>query len=248
MGKIIAFHSFRGGSGKSNIIANLATLGIKKGKKIGIIDCDIQSPGMHVLFQIDLGKINYTLLDFLQGNCSIKETVFEVITEKLFVFPTSLAANEMTTILRQGIDLEILTQGIDEIMNEFHLDYLFIDTHSGLLEETLLALSIADQVVIFMKPDDQDDQGTLTSIEIAQKLDVLQMGILINKVAKGNDMQDVKNKIKKRVQVPIYGVLPFSKEMVKLKSSEIFVSQYPDHPITKLLKNVFKKLIPEVFS
>ena len=50
MAKIISIHSFRGGTGKSNMTANLAALLAAEGGRVGVIDTDIQSPGIHVLF------------------------------------------------------------------------------------------------------------------------------------------------------------------------------------------------------
>jgi MinD-like ATPase involved in chromosome partitioning or flagellar assembly len=50
VGKIISIHSFRGGTGKSNVTANLATLIARTGCRVGIVDTDIQSPGIHVPF------------------------------------------------------------------------------------------------------------------------------------------------------------------------------------------------------
>ena len=52
MPKIISIHSFRGGTGKSNTTANLAALLAADQKRVGVIDTDIQSPGIHVLFGI----------------------------------------------------------------------------------------------------------------------------------------------------------------------------------------------------
>jgi Mrp family chromosome partitioning ATPase len=37
-------HSFRGGTGKSNMTANVAALLAQSGKRVGVIDADIQSP------------------------------------------------------------------------------------------------------------------------------------------------------------------------------------------------------------
>lgn len=50
MTQIISIHSYRGGTGKSNIVANLATLLVLEGKRVAIFDADIQSPGIHLLF------------------------------------------------------------------------------------------------------------------------------------------------------------------------------------------------------
>ncbi len=45
-----SIHSFRGGTGKSNTAANLATVVADAGQRVGVIDTDIQSPGIRVLF------------------------------------------------------------------------------------------------------------------------------------------------------------------------------------------------------
>ena len=48
MSKIISIHSFRGGTGKSNTCANVTTLLAAQGMRVGVVDTDIQSPGIHV--------------------------------------------------------------------------------------------------------------------------------------------------------------------------------------------------------
>jgi septum site-determining protein MinD len=53
MSKIISVHSYRGGTGKSNTTANLAALMAIGGLRVGIVDTDIQSPGIHVLFGLE---------------------------------------------------------------------------------------------------------------------------------------------------------------------------------------------------
>ena len=57
MGEIISIHSFRGGTGKSNLTANIATQVAMRGKRVGIVDTDINSPGIHVLFGFDETRI-----------------------------------------------------------------------------------------------------------------------------------------------------------------------------------------------
>ena len=51
MAQIISIHSFRGGTGKSNTTANIATIFAIDGRRVGVVDTDIQSPGIHVLFE-----------------------------------------------------------------------------------------------------------------------------------------------------------------------------------------------------
>src|SRR5512134_600817 len=77
-GKIISIHSFRGGTGKSNIIANLAAQVALTGRRVGVVDTDIQSPGIHVLFGLNGNTMGRTLNDFLFNKCDIQETAFPV--------------------------------------------------------------------------------------------------------------------------------------------------------------------------
>lgn len=78
MPKIIAIHSFRGGTGKSNTTANLGFLLAQKGQRVGIVDTDIQSPGIHVLFKLDPKDISCSLNDFLWGKREIGSAVYDV--------------------------------------------------------------------------------------------------------------------------------------------------------------------------
>ena len=78
MAKFISIHSFRGGTGKSNLTANLAAVAALRGKRVGIVDTDIQSPGIHVLFGLDDQKMVHTLNQFLHGECEIEQVAYAV--------------------------------------------------------------------------------------------------------------------------------------------------------------------------
>ena len=65
MSKIISVHSYRGGTGKSNTTANLASIIARDGNRVGIVDTDIQSPGIHVLFGFSESNMDRSLNDYL---------------------------------------------------------------------------------------------------------------------------------------------------------------------------------------
>ena len=62
------------------------------------------------------------------------------------------------------------------------MDYLFIDTHPGLNEETLLSITISDVLVLILRPDQQDYQGTAVTIDVARKLEVPKLLLVVNKL------------------------------------------------------------------
>ncbi len=57
MATIVSVHSFRGGTGKSNTTANLAAILASDGHRVGVIDTDIQSPGIHVILGLSGDEI-----------------------------------------------------------------------------------------------------------------------------------------------------------------------------------------------
>jgi MinD-like ATPase involved in chromosome partitioning or flagellar assembly len=64
MSKTVSIHSFRGGTGKSNTTANLAALVAASGRRVGVVDTDVASPGIHVLFGLDEERIAHSLNDY----------------------------------------------------------------------------------------------------------------------------------------------------------------------------------------
>jgi len=245
MSKIVSVHSFRGGTGKSNTTANLAALLAMDGARVGVVDTDINSPGIHVLFNFDESEMRHSLNDYLWGKCTIEEAAHDVtghlgaeVKGQIFLIPSSIKPGEIARILREGYDVGLLNDGFRDVVQRMKLDYLMIDTHPGLNEETLLSIAISEALVIIMRPDSQDYQGTAVTVDIARKLDVPKIIMLVNKVPQKFDLEDVKARVEQQYGVPVAAVLPHSDEMMILASSGIFTLQYPDHPITKGLRNV----------
>ena len=179
MSTIVSIHSYRGGTGKSNLTANLASSIVQQGKRVAVVDTDLQSPGLHVLFGMSQQQEGLTLNDYLYGRCSIEQAVRDVTSKSgsdettqgvLFLLPASIKAGEITRMLREGYEVNLLTDGFRTLMKTLRLDYLFIDTHPGLNEETLLSLLISDMLVLILRPDQQDFQGTAVTVEVARKL------------------------------------------------------------------------------
>lgn len=250
MSKIISVHSFRGGTGKSNTTANLATLLAKKGLKVGVVDTDIASPGIHIIFGlVDESQIGHSLNDYLWGKCDIEDTAHDVtsnlggeIAGQVLLIPSSIKPGEIARILQEGYDVGLLNDGFEALINGLNLDVLVIDTHPGLNEETLLSIAVSDDLLIILRPDKQDFQGTSVTVEVARKLDVPNMLLMINKVPQSFDIEAVISQAEQTYHCEVAAVLPHSEEMMALASSGIFALKYPEHPITKSLEQLAERL------
>lgn len=255
MPKIISTHSFRGGTGKSNTTANLAVLVARAGWRVGIIDTDIQSPGIHVLFRLNEADFRYSLNDYLWGKCRIEEAACDVTTRaigaaeddadkpRLFLIPSSLKTGEIARILREGYDVGRLNDGLQDLLHRLRLDFLFIDTHPGVNEETLLSIAVSDLLVLIVRPDQQDFQGTAVAVELARKLEVPRMLLLINKVPPGTNTEALRDQVAAMYQTEVAALLPLSTEMVRMGSGDLFCNRYPDHPLTQQLQAVAQRIV-----
>lgn len=252
MSKIVSIHSFRGGTGKSNSTANIAATVASYGYRVGIVDTDIQSPGIHVLFGFDEKNIEHSLNDYLWGRCKIEDTAYDVTTvlrekakakSKIFLIPSSIKAGDIAKILREGFEFDLLSNGFYDLSEALELDYLFIDTHPGLNEETLLSLTISDTLLIILRPDRQDFQGTAVTVEVARKLGVPKLFLMVNKALINFDFDALKQEVERTYQAPVVGILPHSEEMMQLQSSGIFCLRYPTHPLSQVIEAVAKQVI-----
>ena len=250
MSKIVSVHSFRGGTGKSNTTANLAALVAAQGHRVGVVDTDIASPGIHVLFGLEEDQMVHSLNDYLWGKCDIQQTAHDVTTHlgdripgRVFLVPSSINAGEIARVLREGYDVEVLNGGFRNLIQALKLDVLMIDTHPGLNEETLLSIAISDLLLIILRPDQQDYQGTGVTVQVARKLSVPHMMLIVNKVPAVFPTADVRARVEKAYAAEVAAVLPHSDEMMALASGGVFVARYPNHPITMALQGITARLV-----
>jgi septum site-determining protein MinD len=245
MARIISIHSFRGGTGKSNMTANVATLLAANGRRIGVVDTDIQSPGIHVLFSMSQDKMNRSLNDYLWGRCEIGATAHDVTASldagldgRVFLIPSSTNPGDIARVMHDGYDVALLNQGVRDLISELELDALIIDTHPGLNEETLLSIAICEALAIVMRPDQQDYEGTSVAVSVARKLGVPRMVLVVNNTPTAFDVDEVKERVETTYECEVAAVLPHSDELMILSSQGIFALRYPDHPVTALYRQV----------
>jgi MinD-like ATPase involved in chromosome partitioning or flagellar assembly len=217
--RIISTHSFRGGTGKSNTTANLAVLVAREGHRVGVIDTDIQSPGIHVIFQLAESSVTNALNDYLWGKCSIEDAAYDVtITAignadpdadrpRIFLIPSSVNVGEIGRVLKEGYD------------------------------------DASDKLLLVMRPDSQDFQGTAVTAELARRLDIPEILIVINKVPPSMDTVQLREHVEKTYGAEVAAMFPMNYEIVRLASSGIFVNRFPDHPMTLALKQVAKRVM-----
>lgn len=242
MARIISTHSFRGGTGKSNVTANMAATLANRGHRVGVFDTDIQSPGIHVIFGLTENDIVYTLNDYLWGNCAIEEAAHNVYSHPrggaVYLVPSSINPNDIARVLREKYDASDMHSAFRDLVTALNLDYLLIDTHPGLNEETLLSIAISDALVIVLRPDQQDFQGTSVTVDVARRLRVPEVALVVNKTPTDYDFQDVQSKVEAAYQIPVVALLPLAMEVAQNASASLFAIHHPHHSFTDGIQRV----------
>jgi MinD-like ATPase involved in chromosome partitioning or flagellar assembly len=239
--KIISVHSFRGGTGKSNTSANIAAQLAASGKRVAVVDTDVQSPGIHVLFGFDEQISGKMLNDYLYGGCPIVEAAHDVTSRlgsvaaggALYLVPSSIKASDIAKVLRQGYDVEALNEGFRALVKGLNLDVLVIDTHPGLNEETLLSITISDTLLLILRPD---------TVDIARRLEVPELLMLVNKVPSNADLAAVAADVSSAYGTEVAGVLPLSEDIVSNASGGLFSITNPGHPWSQTVAAVAQRL------
>jgi septum site-determining protein MinD len=245
---IVSIHSFRGGTGKSNTTANVAVILTQAGRRVGVIDADIQSPGIHVLFGLAGSDVDASLNDFLFGEREIGEVALDVTDGagaaggRLFLIPSSMQPGEITRVLREGYDPQRLSTGLRELVEELALDVLLIDTHPGLHEETLLSLVLSNALIVVMRPDEQDYEGTGITVRIAQELEVPRIMLVVNKAPDTLDPAHVEERVRAAYGCEVAAVLPHSDDLMRLASEGVFTLRFPAHPLSDLYRQVASRV------
>jgi septum site-determining protein MinD len=251
MSRIVSIHSYRGGTGKSNISANLAYLAARAGKRVAVLDSDLQAPGVHLLFGFDTDRMPHTLSDFFFNRCGLEDAAYNLkgladlanIDGSIFLLPSRMTVDAIMQIVAEGYDVGKLDEQLNKLVDELKLDLLLIDTHPGFNEETLLTIAISDTLIIVLRPDKQDYHGTAVLVEVAGRMAVPHVHMLANKVVGQVDRQDIVQKIKQGYGYDVIGILPFAEEMARLGSDGIFAARHPTHPFSKELQAIAQRIM-----
>lgn len=250
MPKVVSVHSYRGGTGKSNFTANLATTVAAQGYRVGVVDTDLPSPGIHNLFCLEPEQTQQALNHYLWGECPIASVAYDVSanvglmnTGQLFLVPSSVKADDIARILNNGYDARLMNDGFRSLVKTLQLDYLFIDTHPGLSKETFLSIAISHVLLLILRPDKQDYQGTAVTADVARQLKVRKMLLAINKAYSTLNLEALQQKVEETFHETVAGVFPLSEEIVQLASEGVFCVKYPDHPISQEFRKVAQQIM-----
>ncbi|MEY2226617.1 MULTISPECIES: MinD/ParA family protein [Streptomyces] len=238
MTRTIVVHSHRGGTGKSSVLANLALLLAAEGRRVGVVDTDIQSPTLDLLFRLGPGP---SLTDYLLGRCEIETTAQQTGVPGLYVVPARTGTAALREIMAGGYDVGLLPEGFDRLAAHHALDVLLLDTHAGLNNESVTAMASADVLMIMARADRIDLSGVEETIALAGRL-TCRRNLVLSMAPEGMDREAARRRSEAVYGAPLAGILPYSPEMAALYGERIFAEAHPDHPLVGEFRTIISAL------
>ncbi len=179
MTKCIAFHSYKGGTGKTTIASNFAVLLAKKGYRVFLLDLDVYAPSLQAYFEKEPTRwIN----DFFWNNAQVDEVLMDLthtITDssdgndngptegRLYVGFCNPKKEEIYKLdgggKQDSSKIQLLRRFVllrEQIISNYDADYIIIDTSPGIRYWSINALAVADTLFLTLKMDNLDVDGT----------------------------------------------------------------------------------------
>ena len=253
MSKILAVHSYKGGTGKTLMSVNLAATFAKNGKKVCVFDLDFRAPSLFAILKTP--NADFWLNDYLNNTCEINKALVDLSSRipgngKFYAClanPSTEAIRDMSSKDRKW-EMRALGRLLalrETLLTEQKFDYLVFDTSPGLQYSSINAIVAADFVVVATTGDRSDVDGTKRMLAELYNLFEKKTGLVLNKVldaAATAKKTEMANKIKAEYQVPMLGMVPCFCEILRAEGNLIFVQDKPDHPFTKILAEMAKKI------
>src|SRR5690348_2098708 len=214
------------------------------------MDMDLEGPGLHVLLGLDPYELPVTLNDVLANGARPEQAAVKMTDRlhldrgELYFAPASVKVEEILKSLRSGFELDSFSNAIRKLTEKFGLDYVLVDTHPGLQDDTLLAMGACDNLLVVSRLDQQDMFGTGVMTQVARTLEK-PVHLIVNMIPlalKASEVPSVIRKIGSNFRVEVLGWLPFSDDIVTSLSKSVFILDNPNHPMTKRFAELATKL------
>lgn len=261
--KIISTHSYRGGTGKTNIIANLSLILAEKGFNVGVVDTDVTTPGLHINYGLGDNQLYPTLTEFYLHKYDSEDIIHDIsglypTKGKLYLIPSNLNQEIIEEIISHRSnrnspniegDLGILFRLLKELSDKYDIDYFLLDNKPGFDDErTLLILSMSHILLIISRNDETDIKGTKDLLNIVDKFMIPEKYLIPNQInpERLNEIKKEFAKIFNNYDLQVSDPLPNSDKLRFEHSPSInrlFIDNFPEDPFSKSIMKLADKIL-----
>jgi len=249
-GVVLAVHSYKGGTGKTLVSMNLASIFANQGKNVCLVDLDLRAPSLDATFAAD-GK--HWVNDFLDDRCEPVDLLKDFSKEKgtqgrllVGLANPSMEAIREIAIKDRKWEMRALRRLLslkELLLKNFAMDYVILDTSPGLLYSSINAIAAADLALVVTTWDASDVAGTQGMVselyDMLEKRTIVLMNKIPEQLITNEEMRKrLTNQFKNAFKLPVIDLLPCYCDVLRQERSTIMALEKPEHPFSRSLVEI----------
>jgi flagellar biosynthesis protein FlhG len=241
--KAIAVVSGKGGVGKSNFSLNFSITLSKRGFRVLLFDMDVGMGNLDILMGRTSDK---TIVDYLSGSSSLKDTIMEG-PEGVNYIGGGTGLSQLVNWNR----LEKLAEELDTFLEEY--DYLIFDMAAGVNEDSLKFLLSVHEIIVITTPEPTSIMDAYATMKYLHLLDSRMPFYIIANRAQSmkegketiNRLSNVLKKFLDREPINL-GILPDDRSVQQAVKSQVpFILFNPNSFISSALQDLVSRYIQQ---
>lgn len=241
----VVVHSFMRDSRKANLTAQLAALSVAEGRQTGVVEADVLVPELHTKYRLDAGGMGPTFNDYLMDRCALEDAAIKLDSQggltgtgALVFVPSSADPTDRSGLLQQRVDVTKLDAGFSALTEAYNLDLLFVNAPAGLDEISLSCIALADVLIVALRLDKEDTHGTSVILDLAQRLNVPEVLLVVARVSDEYDPQEVRREVEAAYGYRTPVVLTVADESEMMFAGRTSTLDKATNPLAALLKAI----------
>jgi septum site-determining protein MinD len=236
MAQVLGIVSLKGGVGKTEVVVELGSAIASFGKKVLLIDGNLNAPNLGLRFNI-VNPLK-TLHHLLARKAKLEE-VIQKIGKNLDLIPASIIYDYEVNPIK-------LKEVVQEIRRKY--DYILIDSSPSLDNTTLSVMIASDKIFIVSTPDHITLGTTIKAINKAKNRGTKIDGLILNKVHNKN-FELKTHQIEEVLETPIMALLKYNLNIQKATSKfKSVIQTNPYSSQTREFKNLAATLIGKKYK
>lgn len=242
--RVISVSSGKGGVGKTNLTSNLAYNLAKAGKRVLILDADLNLANVDVLLGL---TPKYNLHHVFKGERTLQEVMIEG-PGGIKILPGSSGIMELSN-LTESQKLYFLEE-MEEI--GYDIDILLIDTAAGINDNVIYFNLASQERIILLTPEPTSLTDAYALIKVLSKQhDVKKFKIVVNQTLSDNEAMVVFKKLSTvcdqflgTISLDFLGMIPSDQHLTKAVRRQQLVSKmFPTAASSKMFEEIAQQLL-----
>jgi len=243
--RVFAITSGKGGVGKTAVVANLAVLLARFGKRVLILDADLGLANIDVVFGLAPG---YNLNHFFTGEQSL-DAILTDGPEGIKILPAGSGVQRFTRL--DAEQKMRLLEALDSMHNDF--DFVLIDTEAGISENVTYFTTAAHEILVVTTPEPTaiTDAYALMKL-LSNQYHEKHFNLIVNFIKNEEEALDVYRKLTMvanrylDISIDYIGSIPRDKLMVDaIRKQKVLVQLFPDSKTSQAFEALARTIMQE---